>query len=149
MGLPTIYSSMEDMRRLQKEMDGMFAAFFEGGRQGREPAEWGFRAPLADIEDRGDAILVRAELPGMRKEDVRVRLDRDSISISAERNEAAEEKKRNYYYCERAYSGYRRSFALPVEIDPDSADAEYRDGILRVTLRKALKAPQRKEVAIK
>lgn len=149
MGLPKVYDPFEDMRRLQKEMDDMFASFFERSHGGREIMEWGFRAPLSDIEDKGDSIVVRAELPGMKKEDVKIEVDKDSVSIRAERKAATEEKKKNYYYCERSYSGYRRSFALPVEIDPDSVDAEYKDGILSVSMKKVQKPSERKEVAIR
>jgi HSP20 family protein len=117
-----------EMRRLQKEMDELFGSFFEHGEGGRELMGLGFRAPLSDIEDRGDEIVVASELPGVRKEDLRITPDEDPVTISAERKEAADEKKKNYYYCERSYSGFRRSFALPAGIDPDSAEAEYKDG---------------------
>lgn len=144
-----IYDPFWEMRRMQKEMDDLFASFFERTRSGRELMEWGFRTPLSDIEDRGDSIVVTTELPGMRKEDIKIAVDKDSISISAERKEAVEEKKKNYYHCERAYSGYRRSFALPQEIDPDSVDAEYKDGVLKVTMKKIAKASEKKEVKIR
>jgi HSP20 family protein len=149
MGLPKAYDPLDDMRKLQKELDEMFDSFFERGSYGRGLSEWGLRAPLSDIEDRGDTVVVSAELPGMRKEDIRIAVDKDSITISAERRDAAEEKKKSYYYCERSYSGYRRSFALPAEVEPDSADAEYRDGLLRVAMRKAQKAQAKKEVRIR
>lgn len=150
MGLPAMYDPFGDMRRLQKEMDDMFAAFFEGGRQGRQLMEWDARAPLSDIEDNGDALVVSAELPGLGKEDIRIEVDKDSISISAERKDVKEEKEKDYFYCERSYSGFRRRFVLPVEIDPDKVDARYESGVLKVTMEKA--APEqekRKEITIK
>jgi HSP20 family protein len=150
MGLPARYDPFGDMRKLQKEMDDMFAAFFERGRQGRQLIEWGARAPLSDIEDTGDALLVSAELPGMDKEDIKIEVDKDSISISAERKDVKEEKEKDYFYCERSYSGFRRRFVLPVEIDPDKVDAEYKEGILKVTMRKAeAEQDKRKEISVK
>jgi HSP20 family protein len=149
MGLPAKNDPFGDMRRLQKEMDDMFAAFFERGRDSHALMEWGPRVPLADIEDLGDSLKVSLEMPGLEKEDIKISVDKDSVEISAERKKAQEEKKKNYYHCERSYSSFRRMFGLPEEVDPDSVDAEYRDGVLRVTLKKAGKKEEKKEVKVK
>jgi HSP20 family protein len=151
MGLPEVYDPFKEMRKLQKEMDEVFASFFERGRTGRELTAWGLRAPLSDIEDKGDSLLVTAELPDMDKEDIKITVDKDSLSISAERKGATEEKKKDYYYCERSYSGYRRVFHLPEEVDPEQVDAEYKKGVLRITLKKAKKGEkeEKKEVKIR
>jgi len=150
MALPAKYDPMDEMRRLQKEMDDMFASFFERGHGGRELAEWGFRAPLSDIEDKDDSLVVTAELPGMDKEDIKIEVDKDSVSISGERKETKEEKERDYYYCERSYSGYKRRFALPEQVNPDEVEAEYKDGVLKVTMKKEKpKESKKKEVKVK
>jgi len=149
MGLPAKRSHWDEMRRLQKEMDDMFEAFFSGGPLGRQISGWGLRAPLSDIEDKGDKLLVTAELPGMDKEDIKINVDKDSITISAERKGKSEEKEKDYYYCERSYSGFRRSFALPSEIDPEDVEAEYKDGVLRVSMKKVSKEGTKKEVKVK
>ena len=130
-------------------MDDMFATIFERERSGRDLTVWGLRAPLSDIEDKGDAILVSVEMPGMKKEDIKIIVGKDSVSINAERKEATEEKKKNYYYRERTYSGYRRSFALPAEVNPEDVEAEYKEGILRVTLKKIKRNNEKKEIEIK
>ncbi len=150
MAVPARYDAFEEMKRLQKEMDELFAAFFERGRTGRALMEWGPRAPLADIEDLGDSLRVTAELPGLEKEDIKIKVDKSSIEISAEMKEAQERKKKDYYYCERSYSSYRRSFQLPEEVDPEGVDAEYKKGVLTVTLKKAMiEKRKRKEIKIK
>lgn len=149
MGLPAKYDPFGDMRKLQKEMDDMFATFFERGHEGHALMEWGPRVPLADIEDLGDSLKVSVEMPGLEKEDIKISVDKDSVEISAERKTTQEEKKKNYYHCERSYSSFRRMFGLPEEVNPDDVDAEYKDGLLRVTLKKAGKKEEKKEVKIK
>jgi len=149
MALVTVYDPFGEMKRMQNEMDSVFAGFFESQRCGRDLMQWGTRAPLADIEDSGDSLVVAAELPGMGREDIKIAVDKDTITISAERKGALEDKKKSYYYLERTYSGYNRSFALPQEIDPDSVDAQYKDGILRIALKKAIRGAQKREVKIR
>ena len=149
MGLPAKYDPFGDMRRLQKDMDDMFAAFFERGLEGHSLKEWGPRVPLADIEDLGEALKLSVEMPGLEKEDIKISVDKDSVEISAERKQSQEEKKKNYYHCERSYSSFRRMFGLPEEVNPDEVDAEYKDGILRIMLKKAGKKEEKKEVKIK
>lgn len=144
-----VYDPFEQLRRMQHEMDEMFESFFEH-RPGRAMVEWGTRTPLSDIEDKGDAYVLRAELPGMNKEDIKIEVGQDTVTVSAERKGGKEEKKKNYYYCERTYSGYKRSFALPQEVNPDAVQAEYKSGILTVTMKKVrLPPPKRKEIKLK
>lgn len=149
MGLPAKYDPFGDMRKLQKEMDDMFDAFFERGRGGHALMEWGTRVPLSDIEDLGDSLKVTVEMPGLEKDDIKISVDKDSVEISAERKATQEEKEKNYYHCERSYSSFRRMFGLPEEVNPDDVDAEYKDGVLMVTLKKAGKKEEKKEVKIK
>ncbi len=149
MGLPTKYEPFREMRRLQKEMDEMFADFFEAGREGHSMMGFGQRVPLADIEDLEDSLKVSMEMPGLEKEDIKIKVDKDSIEISAERKENLEEKKKNYYHCERSYTSFGRKIGLPVEVNPDDVDAEYKDGILRITLKKVGEKEEKKEVKVK
>jgi len=140
-----IYDPFEEMRRLRREMDEMFESMFL--RPKRE--DWVVRSPLSDLVDKGDSFELTVELPGMNKEDIHIEADKNSISISAERKKAEEEKKKNYYYCERSYTGYRRAFGLPEEIDPETVDAEFKNGVLTVIMKKVKPKAVKKEVKIK
>ena len=148
MGLPAKYDPFDEMRRMQKEMDEMFASFFERGSN-RSIMEWGPRVPLADVEDSGDSIKVTAELPGLDKEDININVSKDSVEVSAERKDTKEEKEKNYYHCERSYSSYKRVFRLPQDVDPESVEAEYRDGVLRIEMKKVSEKGEKKKVKIK
>jgi HSP20 family protein len=134
MALPAkrYWDPFSEMRRLMNEMDDVF-----GSREVLSSGDWNPRLPIADIEDKGDSLELVAELPGMNKEDINVEVDRNSVTISAERKSEDEQEKKDYYYCERSYSGYKRSFALPSDIDPESVEAGYENGLLKLSMKKA------------
>jgi len=94
------------------------------------------RPALFDIEDKGDKLEITAEIPGVDKKDIKVNLTNDTLSIKAEKKEEKEEKKKNYYYKERSYGGFYRSITLPAEVDPKTAKATYKDGVLQITIDK-------------
>ena len=108
-------------------------------------AEW---APVVDIIEDDTAYLIKAELPEVRKEDVRVQLEDGVLTLSGERRIEKEEKARKYHRVERAYGVYSRSFALPEDINPEKIDASYKDGVLTVSVAKSERA-QPKKIAIR
>ena len=150
MSLPTIYDPWTELRRMKKEMNDLFGDFFEDSENKKTGISvWGPRMPLSDLEDKGEEYLLKTEMPGVDKEDIKIEVDKHSITISAERKGIKEEKKKDYYYCERRYSGYKRSFELPSEIIPDEVEAEYKGGVLEVHMKKAEKPNEKKEIKVK
>jgi HSP20 family protein len=87
------------------------------------------------------------ELPGMKKEDIKVTLMNNVLTVSGERKHASEEKGRTYYRIERSYGKFQRTLELPSEVVADKAKATYKDGILELTIPKSEKAKE-KEIAI-
>jgi HSP20 family protein len=108
-------------------------------------AEW---APLVDIVEDEKEYLIKAELPEVRREDVKVSVEEDVLTVSGERKFEKEEKGKKYHRIERAYGRYARSFTLPDDADPSKVTAEFKDGVLRVRLPKSEKAKP-KSVEIK
>lgn len=105
--------------------------------------------PAVDIFEDADAIYVKAELAGLKPEDVKVSVDNNVLSLSGERKLVdIDEEKNGYHRIERAYGHFSRSFALHDGVDPDAIAAEYKDGLLTLTLPKA-KAPKSKAINIK
>jgi HSP20 family protein len=94
------------------------------------------RSFRVDILDHEKELIVRAELPGVEKEDVEVTIAGDRLTIEAEREFEEEETKESFYRHELGYGELRRTIALPVEIDAEHIEAELKDGILSVTLPK-------------
>ena len=94
------------------------------------------RAFRLDIIDREKELMVRAELPGVEKDDVEVTIAGDRLMIEAEREFEEEDEKEDFYRHEMGYGKLMRTVALPVEVDPEKIHAELKDGILTVTLPK-------------
>lgn len=100
-------------------------------------AEW---APLVDIVEHDTEYLIKAELPGVKKDDVKVTVQDDVLTITGERTFEKEEKGRKYHRVERAYGRFARSFTLPEDADGNKVAAEFNDGVLKVHLPKAERA---------
>ena len=116
-----------------------FRSFFEPGT----PA--GFRV---DVKDEGDRFLMEAELPGARKEDVKVTVEKGVMTISVGTDAETEQKNGNYVYRERRYGAVQRAFSLE-GVREDGISGEYRDGILYLTLPKITEnIPAKREIEI-
>jgi HSP20 family protein len=102
-----------------------------------------FREPAIDLIDRENEFLVRAELPGVTKEDISISLAADSITIQAQSSKEVAEEKGDYRRREISSSAFSRSMWLPVEVDVDAAKAAFKDGVLEVTLPKTAGAKGR------
>ncbi|MES2759258.1 MAG: Hsp20/alpha crystallin family protein [Pseudomonadota bacterium] len=92
--------------------------------------------PRMDVSETDQSYLVKAEIPGVKKEDIKVNVDGNQISISAQSVQQTEQKQENMLVTERSMGQYYRSFTLPVAVDDTQAKAEYHDGILELTLPK-------------
>ena len=109
-------------------------------------AEW---SPLVDISEDEKEYLIKAEIPEMRKEDIKLNVHDDVLTITGERKYEKEEKNKKYHRVERAYGSFMRSFTLPEDADGSKVNAEYKDGVLKVHLPKSEKAkPKAIEVKI-
>lgn len=101
--------------------------------------------PAVDISEDDNEYLVTADLPEVKKEEIKVDIDNGVLSISGERNSESEEKdeKRKFHRIERSYGSYQRTFRLPENIQEDKVDAEFSDGVLRVHLPKRDDQPEK------
>ena len=106
-------------------------------------------APNVDIIETPEEFQVKAELPDVKKEDVKVSIDGGVLRIEGERKQEKEEKGKKYHRIERTYGSFLRTFSLPDNVDVAKAQAEFKDGLLNVSLRKSEKAtPKAIEVEI-
>lgn len=92
--------------------------------------------PRMDVKETDQGYEVHAEMPGVKKEDIKVNVDGNQVSISAQTQQESEEKRENMLCTERSWGQYYRSFTLPQAVDDAQAKAEYHDGILELTLPK-------------
>jgi len=145
----------EFMRRFAEEMDHLFEDFGYGfGRRlpsaltrGREllrrevgliPAEW---SPRVEIQQRNGQLVVRADLPGLSKDDIKVEIKEDTLSIQGERKQEKKEEREGHFYNECSYGSFYRAIPLPEGVDASKANAEFKNGVLEVTMP----APSRPE----
>jgi HSP20 family protein len=106
--------------------------------------------PSCDIYETDNEIVVKAELPEVKKENIQVGLENNMLTIRGERKFEEETKKENYHRVERSYGEFMRSFMLPSFADPNKINAEYKDGVLRVTIAKREETkPKQVEVKVK
>lgn len=140
------WEPFRDMLSLRADMDRLFNSLF-----GRGPGEKeGFWAPIVDIEEDNENIMVKAEIPGMKKEEIKVSVQGNMLTITGERKQESEVKDKTYHRVERSYGKFSRTISLPTDVETDKVKASYKDGILNITLPKpeAIK-PKHIDVEIK
>ena len=125
---PSCRSTSDSTARYSSELGrSNLRGYSEGER------EW---APAANISETDKEYLIKAELPEVKKEDVKITLENGVITISGERKQQKEEKEENEIRIESVYGTFARSFSLPENIDPNGVRAESKDGILKVRIPK-------------
>ena len=121
---------------IYREMNRMFDDVLGGppatGAQGGRMA-----MPSLDVQEKEDELCVAVELPGVRSEDVDVRLERDVLTISGEKKAEQDPQQANYHVMERSYGRFSRSLQLPFTPDPEQVSADYEHGVLKVRLKRA------------
>jgi HSP20 family protein len=129
-------------------MNRMLDTFFRGGVA--DDGSFGnFWSPAVDIREREDAYLVELELPGLTKDDVKITMENNILTIQGEKKHEKEEKRGDYHRTERVYGSFQRSFTLPSSVKNDKIEAQYKNGILTVSLPKVEEAkPKAIEVKV-
>jgi HSP20 family protein len=145
------WEPFRDLVSLQERMNRLFDESFRmAGRSGGEE-DWalgGSWAPAVDIFEKEGNLVLRAELPGVDAKSVDIRLENNVLTLRGERRFDNEIKRESYHRVERAYGSFSRSFTLPSVVDQGSIKANYKDGVLEVTLPKREEAkPKQIEIS--
>ena len=124
-----------DLFGLQNEINRMFDGFFHGDREETDVlgSTW---KPAVDIVENDDEYIAQVELPGVNKDDVKITMENNILTLRGEKSQEKKEKSANYHRVERFYGSFRRSFELPGGVKNDKIDAEYKDGILTIRMPK-------------
>jgi HSP20 family protein len=130
------WNPMRDMETLHNRINRLFDSSFFPTFSLDDDVSLGSWKPVVDIYENEDKIVVKAELPGVDKKDIKVDLKDGVLTLGGERSHEKEVKEENYYRKERAFGRFHRSFAVPSEIDPDKIKAEFKDGVLKVEIPK-------------
>jgi HSP20 family protein len=133
-----------NLQSFQDEMNRMFNQFFRGGNG--EEVDWGVRTwtPPVDIYETNDALVIKAELPGVSKDDVSIEVHQNTLILRGQRKPEAEVKEEHYHRAERAYGTFQRSFVLPAMVDQNKVQATFKDGVLELHLPKSEAAKPRR-----
>lgn len=124
----------EEMETLWSQLTGEPTDGRRGGRM----------CPSLDLTETANTVEVRMDVPGMKAEDIDIQFSNGLLTISGERKEEKEEKGKTCHRVERRYGSFSRSVTLPATVAEDKVDAQYRDGVLTVTLQKSEEAKSRK-----
>ncbi len=142
------FDPFRDFEERMRQFFGAGLAPF--GRLGEENWSLTTWSPACDIYETDNEIVVKAELPEVKKEEVHVSIENNLLTIRGERKFSEETKQENYHRLERRYGAFTRSFTLPNFADASKINAEFKDGMLRVTLPKREEAkPKQIEVKVK
>jgi HSP20 family protein len=128
------WEPFRDLVTVQDRMNRIFDEAFRGRAADDEWALGGAWAPAVDIYEHEGSLVLKAELPGIDPKDVDVRVENNTLTLRGERKFESDVKREKYHRVERAYGTFSRSFTLPNVVDTEKIKAEYRDGVLRVTL---------------
>ena len=137
------WTPFRDLMTLHEETGKMLDDFFE--RRGE--ADNGDWVPVMDVSERQDEVVVKAEIPGMEKQDIKVSVKDDKLTISGEKKREEREEGENWHRVERTYGSFKRVLALP-SVDNEKVEATYKDGVLEIRLPK-LESAKPKEIPIK
>jgi len=141
------WSPLDQISRLREEMNRLFDSPVAGLSRGQFFSSWG---PVVDLYEDKNNLIVRAELPGMKKEEIDVSLQNGALTISGERRREEKHEQSETSRAERFFGRFQRSVILPVAVAAEKIKASYKDGILTVTLPKTEEAkPKQIEVNVK
>ena len=140
------FSPSRDLVGYQDEMNRLFSDFLSHSseRSEEDSVLWN---PSVDISETDADITVTAECPGLTKDDVKISLQDNVLTLKGEKKVEKEEKKKNYHRLERTFGQFQRSFVLPTTVQSAKVNASFKDGVLTITLPKVEEAKP-KEIAI-
>lgn len=126
---------------LRREMNRLFDEFTHDFWPERSSSFWGSQEstsfmPEIDVKETDDTMIVTAELPGMKEDDLDIELTGESLILKGQKRQEHEEKSSEFHRMERRYGSFMRTISLPDEVDRDKVEAEFKDGVLRINLPK-------------
>jgi HSP20 family protein len=139
------WTPMGNLQPFQHEMNRMFDQFFRGSNG--EEAKVSTWRPSVDIYETDDALVIKAELPGVSKDDIIIDVHQNTLTLRGQRTHEAEVKDEQYHRVERSYGSFQRSFTLPSTIDYEKVQATFKNGVLELHLPR-LESAKPRQIAI-
>jgi HSP20 family protein len=136
-------SPFYEMDKLHKEINRLFDLGYPGTAGADTSLLDGVWAPAVDVLEKQDSIIVKADLPGLTKEDISVSIENNILTISGEKKLEQEQKDGDVVRSERYYGSFNRAFTLPSTVDPNKVNAKFENGVLELALTKKEEAKPR------
>ncbi len=130
------WNPLKEVPVLQNRINRLFDDFFPETFMDSGKSMAGVWNPVVDIYDTADTTVIKADLPGLKKEDIAINIEGNVLSLTGERNLDEEVKKENFYRRERAYGMFKREFTLPSTVDHEKIKADFKDGVLKIEIPK-------------
>ncbi|MBM2828840.1 MAG: Heat shock protein Hsp20 [Actinobacteria bacterium] len=144
------WDPLRDLSSIQEKMNQLFEDTFSRTRGRDEALGKGMWTPAVDIFETEEAVVVKAEIPGVERDQIAVGIKDGILTLHGERKFEKEVKEENYHRIERAYGTFHRSFSLPSSVEQDKISAKFKEGVLEVTLPKKERAtPKQIKVDVK
>lgn len=140
------WDPFEEMGEFQRHMNKAFESFFNRPDMKRLAID--MHTPNSDIIEKDDHVIVRVDLPGVGKEDIILTVTDSNIEVRAQKKQEVKVQKKGYYRHERSYGGFYRVIPLPSGVNPDSAKASFKNGVLEVRLQKSKTKKVTKKVRV-
>jgi len=141
---------LNDVVLLQNRLNSIFSDFVAPGTSSNESLATGSFVPAVDIYEDAQKLVVKVEAPGIKQDDLDVRVENNTLTIKGERRFEAEEKEENFHRIERRYGSFQRSLRIPDTVDEKKIEARFDKGVLKVTLpKRAEAASEQRKIEIK
>jgi HSP20 family protein len=138
------WTPMGNLASFHNEMNRMFNEFFRGGNGEEAGSGLGSWTPAVDIHETDDSFVIKAELPGVSKDDVSIDVHQNTLTLRGQRKHESAVKNERYHRVERVYGTFQRSFVLPEMVDQEKVQATFKDGVLELHLPKSESAKPRR-----
>jgi len=143
------WEPLRELSSLQNEMNRLFNTAFDAPTTPGNGAAMRRWVPAMDLLETADHFVLRADLPGLTQDDVKIELEDSTLTVSGERNSEHEDKQEGYYRVERAFGSFSRSLTLPKGIDADAVTASFDNGVLEIRVPKPEeRKPRRISIAV-
>ncbi len=137
------WDPFNELEEIQNSINKIFDdSLFKKGKKNRK--ELGYWEPAIDIIETKDKYKIKAEFPGIPKDDIEINVSDNVLTIKGEKKQEKEEKDANYYRTERVYGLFQRQLVLPPDVDADKIKANYKNGVLEIEIPKGEKAKPKK-----
>ena len=142
---PATFPMFREMEETFDRLSRLFGTRPNGGKENLTVTEW---MPMVDVQETDAEYLLKAELPEVKKEDVKITFENGVLTLQGERKQEKEEKGKKFHRIERSYGSFLRTFTMPLDADENKLTADFKDGILRVHLPK-MEKPRPKAIEVK